>query len=224
MDASDVVVTLLTGRRPELLARTLGTVTRHAPGLLETAHVEAFHNGADGGDATSDILTLHTGVIDELHVRDELLEIGPATGLLAARAAASGQRWWLHLEDDWAATSAHDGWLDLARELLEHDADLSQVRLRRAAERVLSHHMVTGRPLRWRDHGEYRHAKDAHWTNNPALMRAVDAMVAWPAKGERDAQRRWHAAGRRAVAQLTPGVFEHLGEADSLRRVVGATP
>lgn len=225
IDASDVVVTLLTGRRPDLLAATLDGLRFNAPGLLETAHVVALHNGNDGSDdQTIAELELVGEHVDQWLTSADLSPVGPATSRLAAQVPATGRAYWLHLEDDWRATKHHPGWLDRARELLTADPGLAQVRVRRADERVLRRHMVTSRPLRWRDHGDHQRAPDAHWTNNPALVRAVDAALAWPADGERAAQRRWHAAGRRATAQLVPGEFKHLGEGASLWRAVGSRP
>lgn len=225
INAADVAVTILTGHRPALLAATLDGLRFNAPGLLESAHVTVLHNGDDGtDDATVRELEIVGEHVDRWLTSYELLPIGPATSWLAEHAPQARCRWWLHLEDDWRVTKRHPGWLDLARELLAADEELAQVRLRRADERVLSRHMVTRRPLRWRDHGDHRRATDAHWTNNPALMRADEAQLAWPADGERHAQRRWHAAGRRAVAQLVPGEFTHLGDDASLRLAVGSKP
>ena len=225
IDASDVVVTLLTGRRPELLTATLDGLRFNAPGLLESAHVVALHNGDDGSDDdTITELELVGEHVDEWLTSEELWPVGPATSQLAARVPQAGRAYWLHLEDDWRATGRHPGWLDQARELLATDPGLAQVRLRRSDERVLTRHMVTREPLRWTDRGSYRRAPDAHWTNNPALVRAEDAVIAWPADGERAAQRRWYAAGRHATAQLVPGEFKHLGEGASLWRAIGSRP
>ena len=146
--------------------------------------------------------------------------IGPSMSRLADAAARSGRRWWLHLEDDWRAVD-DPGWLDRARAILATRREISQVRLRRSAEPVLPRHMVTGRPLVWRRHPGHVTSPDAHLTFNPSLVRTADIPTGWPCTGEADAQRRWHTAGRRAVAQLTPGVFAHIGHADSLRQRTG---
>ena len=225
IDATDVVVTLLTGRRPTLLAATLDGLRFHAPGLLESAHVIVLHNGDDGtDDQTITALELVGEHVDRRLRGDDLLPVGPATSRLAAHVPRAGRPYWLHLEDDWRATGRHAGWLDQARALLEAEPNLAQVRLRRSDERVLARHMVTNEPLRWADHGRYHRTPDAHWTNNPALVRAEDAPLAWPADGERAAQRRWHRSGRHAAVQLVPGEFAHLGEGASLWRAVGSKP
>lgn len=221
--AEDVVVTVLTGHRPRLLELTLAALEVNAPGLLASAYTVVLHNGDDGSDEeTRELLDLYAWAWDELHAEPELLPVGPATSRLATRVVPAWRAYWLHLEDDWGAAGAHPGWLDRARELLATDPELAQVRLRRASEPVLRRHMVTRRPLRWEDRGDHQVARDAHWTNNPALVRALDAGLAYPADGEREAQRNWRRAGRRKVAQLVPGEFVHLGDDASLRVRTGS--
>lgn len=217
-DASDVVVTLLAGHRPDLFADTLEALRRHCGDVMGTAYVVALVNGGDPADLA--VVDAHRDVIDTVDVSDRLLGVGPATSVLAAAAAATGRRFWLHVEDDWRAHPC-PGWLDLARRLLER-GDVDQVRLRRADERVRLRHMVTRRPLRWTDHGSWRHCEDAHLTFNPSLLRTADIGAGWPSGSEYAAEERWHAAGLRGVAQLVPGVFAHTGEDRSLRAVTGS--
>jgi predicted O-methyltransferase YrrM len=219
VDASDVVVTVLTGSRPVALATTLAALRHTTPGLLDTAHVYILHNGADPD--TQVVLDAHRDVIDDVDSHTgSPLTIGEATSRCAAAAADSGRRWWLHLEDDWAAVTASDGWLDIARQTLTDVPEVAQVRLRHRGERTLPRHMVTRQPIRWQTSGAVLLAPDAHLTCNPTLMRTGDVAKMWPASGEREAQRRGHAAGLRTVAQHHPGVFVHIGDA-SLRAVTG---
>lgn len=221
MDARDVVLTVLTGRRPDLLQSTLESLVDFETDLLATATVVVLHNGAD--QPTRPILARHDGHIDRIVTTDDLLEVGPATSILAGEAMMSRKPYWLHLEDDWLATGDHPGWLDDARDILDDDDEIGQVRLRRSDEPVLTRHMVTNEPIVWTPHGRFRRADDAHWTNNPALMRTYEAPLGWPASGEREAQRRWRRAGMHAVAQLDPGVFIHSGGGDrSLRIATGS--
>lgn len=221
MDARDVVLTVLTGARPDLLERTLGSLAEFEPGLLASATVIVLHNGGD--QTTRPILARHDGHINAVLTTDQLINVGPATSILAGEAVKSRQPYWLHLEDDWAATGDHPAWLNQARNLLDDHDEIAQVRLRHVTEPVLPRHMVTNRPLQWEDRGSWRFAPDAHWTNNPALMRTWEAPLAWPAAGEREAQRRWHTANQHGVAQLDPGVFVHLGEdGRSLRKLTGS--
>ncbi|WP_049566864.1 glycosyltransferase [Streptomyces sp. SBT349] len=207
--AGDMVLTLLTGDRPELLADTLASLRATAPGLLETARLIVLDNGADPDSA--DILEEHADVIDVREHRDDRASIGDATSHLATLAAESGRPFWLHLEDDWRATPDHPGWLDAARRILAEHEDVYQVRLRHSEERTLPYHMHTKRRLRWEPRQGWRFAREAHLTTNPNLTRTRDISAVWPASGEREAQARAHAAGLKGVAQLTPGVFVHTG-------------
>ena len=220
IDASDVAITILTGARPDLLDRTLSSILSFEEGLLETAWICVLHNGSD--DPTDLVLEHRLKRIDRFRRTRDLLPIGPATSILAEEAEGSGRRFWLHLEDDWMATGDHPGWLEIARALLRDDDEIAQVRLRRSSEKVLTRHMVTRRPISWREEGPFWISPDAHYTNNPSLIRAEEASLAWPAGGEKEAQRLWHAAGRKVTAQLDPGVFIHLGDDRSLRKETGS--
>lgn len=221
VEAHDLVVTVLTGGRPELLAATLAAARTAVPGLLETAHVHLLDNSPATG--TGAVLDTYADVLDVIERRGEQ-PIGEAVSLLAGAAAASGRPYWLHLEDDWTATAAHPGWLDRARQILANDPQVHQVRLRHTSEPVLARHMHTRRPLRWLDHDGWRYCPDAHWTLNPTLVRTADISRVWPAAGERQAQAHAHAAGMRGVAQLEPGVFVHAGADASRRAVTGCAP
>jgi hypothetical protein len=218
--AEQMVVTLLTGHRPALLHRALSSLRGLHPHLLEEARVVVLHNGAD--DATAAVLDAHADVIDEHLVHTgPLLSCGDATSRLAAAAAASNRRFWLHLEDDWQAQPGPAEWLEQACRILSADPGVHQVRLRHTTEQVLAWHMVTRRPLHWEPLSGYRRAAEAHWTLNPNLTRTADIPLVWPADGEREVQRRAHAAGLRGVAQLVPGVFTHIGQDASLRERTG---
>lgn len=222
VDASDVVVTILTGARPKLLARSLAALRATAPGLLDTARVQVLHNGAD--PATAEILHRHRDVIDHVTTcPPPIMSIGAATSHLAAAARDSGARWWLHLEDDWIAATLHDGWLDDAREVLLAHPEIAQVRLRHRGEATLTWHMVTRAPLVWTPGRVALHTREAHWTCNPTLTRVGEIDRVWPANSEARAQRRAHVAGLRGVAQLMPGVFVHAGGGEqSLRAKTGS--
>lgn len=221
VEAHDLVVTVLTGGRPELLAETLTAARAAAPGLLETAHVHLLDNGPAAG--TGAVLDAHADVLDVIERCGEQ-PIGEAVSALARAAAARGRPYWLHLEDDWTATAGHPGWLDQARRILTSDPQVHQVRLRHTSEPVLARHMHTRRPLRWLDRDGWRYCPDAHWTLNPTLVRTADIERVWPATGERQAQAHAHAAGMRGVAQLVPGVFVHAGTDASRRAVTGCAP
>ena len=212
-----LTVTILTGRRPALLADTLTSLRTHHPALLADAHVTVLANGGDL--PTLKALEGHADVIDHLDVTDVLLTIGPAISRLADHAHRSDRPFWFHLEDDWRTVTGHD-WVTQAASILDRHPDVTQVRARRAAERVMSKHRVTRRPIVWEQRTGWRHAPHAHLTFNPSLLRTADIPHGWPCTSEVDAMRRWVESGREAVAQLDPGVFAHTG-AQSLRATVG---
>lgn len=202
----DLVVTILTGGRPGLLAETLYALTFVTPGVLDKSEVHAVVNGGD--QASLDVLKEYP--VDAVWP-GPWLDVGPATSHCAALALRTGRRFWLHLEDDWTA-HPDPGWLDRAAGILDGHPDVGQVRLRLAAERVLSRHMHTRRPIRWVTSDGFKYSPDAHLTFNPCLMRTADVAGTWPSDSERDAQaKRWR-SGPRGVAQLVPGVFAHAGE------------
>lgn len=217
VDASDVAVTVLTGRRPELLQTTLDSLFRTAPGLMESAHVAMFHNGTVDDQATATVIDGYRHVVDVLATHNgPPLPIGDAVNQCAAFAVDSGRTYWLHLEDDWEAVTAHDGWLDDARVALD-DHDICQVRLRHRGDKILGYHMFSNRPIRWIPAGAWLVADSAHITFNPSLMRVGDVAQVWPVTGEQGAQQKAWAAGWRGVVQLHPGVFRHIGDGSSLR-------
>lgn len=227
VDGSDVVLTILTGRRPALLAKQIDSLRAWAPGLLETAQVIVLHN--DGGSGTD---PLTRGQVELLRgsalETTSLYPIGRATSLLERAARQSGAAYWLHLEDDWRLSSAAPGWLAQAKSLLgtaKHPTEVAQVRLRHWSERTLPRHMVTRKPISWlaaRGPESVPHliASDAHLTFNPFLARVGALTGAFPCTGEADFQERGHALGLRRVAQMYPGAFTHLGEGElSLRNI-----
>src|SRR5690606_40400143 len=79
-----VVVTVLCGRRPDLLEVTLATLRATAPGLLDTAHVIVLHNGAD--PETGEVVDRHRGVVNQVINTTELLTCGQGTSRQIGRA------------------------------------------------------------------------------------------------------------------------------------------
>jgi hypothetical protein len=95
------------------------------------------------------------------------------------------------------------------------DKMVGQVRVRHRSERCLTRHMITGSPIFWRPHdGDLR--GQAHFTFNPALIRADLVDHVFPARDERHAQHRFLRTGLEVV-QLEPGVFTHSGTHRSRR-------
>lgn len=212
VDGSRVTVTVLTGGRLHLLARTLTALRVRAPGLLETAHLVVVRNGHDQG--TDDILDGFRDDIDQVVPvggSRQLAGVGEATSRCAAAAASSARDQWLHVEDDWILRSRHAGWLQDAQNVLDGDPQIAQVRLRHVGERTLARHMVTGAGLDWRARETHLVSPAAHWTFNPCLMRVAQVQRVFPAGSEAEAQRAAAAAGLHRVAQLVPGVFNHIG-------------
>src|SRR5690606_31010491 len=87
-----VVVTLLTGRRPDLLAKTLASL--EGSGI----EIEAVVNGAD---AESPPVVHDSCIANGLHQWKEWLGIADAMNEGAEWVAGGEDGYWLHLEDDW---------------------------------------------------------------------------------------------------------------------------
>lgn len=206
-----IAVTLLTGGRPDLLARTVASLTALAPGLLETAHVAVLHNGADPGTAA--LLDTY-GWVDHLTVLQDRLPVAQAA--MALLGFPPPRPYVLHLEDDWQVATADTTWLLRAVQVLQEDPRVGQVRLRHRGQTVLKTHMVTRRPLWWTPGPCGTEIAAAHYTLNPSLMRSEQVPQLWPAPNERAAARTFHNLGW-LVAQMLPGVFRHIGEGASLR-------
>lgn len=204
-----LIVTILTGRRPHLLQRTLETTMTRA-WFSHASRMVAFVNGND--------LATQKVVDDWIYRSDystKYLTIGEATSACARIALSPSYDYWLHLEDDWECINSEVRWLEESIALLG-SGKVDQIRLRDASEKVLTKHMVTGAPIRWKKEGNFD-IGEAHLTFNPFLMRVSDIGDAFPCEGERDAQRKWLAAGHKMVAQHHPGLFRHIGGGESLR-------
>lgn len=209
---------MLTGDRPDLLRRTLESLRAACPGLLEESVVVALLNGDDAESAAYlgrlpfvDEVLRHTGGV---------LPIGAAASrLMNALAERREVGAILHLEDDWEAAptpSAAGGWLKRARAILDAHPEVGQVRLRSVQEKVLAHHMVTRRAIRWERRPGFLLSVAAHYTFNPSLVRAGDVPSVFPCRSEGEAQERFLGAGF-ATAQCLPGVFRHIGAHRSRR-------
>jgi hypothetical protein len=208
-----LIVTVLTGRRPHLLERTLKAAETHIGDVLAESRKYLLINGGD--EATRAVVRQDRIWGGLWAVEDQWRSIGAAISGLAWVAGAIDADYWLHLEDDWECLSSPEGWLEESIALLD-SGKVDQIRLRDASEKVLTKHMVTGKPIRWTQEGHFD-IGEAHLTFNPFLMRTTDIKDAFPCTGERDAQRKWLAAGHKIVAQHHPGLFRHIGGGESLR-------
>jgi hypothetical protein len=218
--STDLVATvILTGRRPDLLTRTLTSLNLHHPEVLSETHVILLINGGD--DATRTAVEPWETAVDDLLVTPDLLPIPEASQLLVRTAYETGLPYLFRLEDDWESTGRSPGWIGQAVWILEDEWEAAQVRLRDDRETVLARHMTRGHDLVWHDRDGYRYSPDAHATHNPSLWRMEVAALAYPADDERGMQERVRSHGWTASAQLVPGEFRHLGDGDlSLKRAV----
>lgn len=205
-----MVVTILTGQRPELLKRTIQSIQQTAPELFEH-YVMVFNNS---GDKPTEKLLNSYDFIDEHIVNYGTLPIGTAISLLASKVYESGEKYWLILEDDWQCING--SWLNRAKELLQNP-EVSQIRLRLDSEPVLKKHMITGEEIIWEYEEDYKITNKAHMTFNPSLIKTEDIPKIFPCTGERDAQKNWQYRDMGKVIQMIPGSFKHIGDEDSLR-------
>lgn len=206
-----MVITILTGRRPKLLNKTIGSLQEKVPGLLDSNYVIMFNNACD--KKTVDLIEKFD-FVDKLIERKRTVSIGRAMSMLAKEVKKTDEYIWFHLEDDWECMNG--GWLDKATELILNP-EISQVRLRLDNEPALRTHMITGEPIRWQYKLGHKIANKAHFTQNPNLIRVEDVDNIFPATGERVAQKNWMNNGMKKVAQMIPGSFKHIGDKDSLR-------
>lgn len=183
------------------------------PELFEDNKVIVLNNAYDKG--TNDVLKQYD-FIDEIIIRKKTVSIGRAFTILSEAAKKSGEEIWLLLEDDWQCMSS--GWTEQAVRLVKNNS-VSQVRLRLESEKVMTTHMITGQPIVWRIKSGFNIANNAHLTFNPSLIKTADIDKIFPCTGERHAQKTWLENDMNKVIQLTPGVFKHIGEGQSLREV-----
>lgn len=214
IDATGVVLCILTGWRPHLLRQTLASLPA---GLLRSAYVIVCHDGGD--DDTRRVLEKYEKDIDILHIKThddrQMDTIGVNWSALASEAVEHGA-YMMMLEDDWQYITEEQSWIQSAIGALA-DPDIAQVRLRHLSDRVRPRHMITGESTRWTPH-QYGLISDTHFTFNPSLMRTADIHRIFPCDGEIQAQTRAMTEDMRCVVQLVPGVFTHLaGDDDSMR-------
>ena len=209
-DASDTTLAILTGRRPHLLKRTLDALPSW---LWTSAHTVVMHNSGDS--ETAEVLNDY-----EIYLRytclDGLWPIGQASSHLFKLAQAEQRSFTLHVQDDWLCHDQSQEWLLTALRVLDGRPEVKQVRLRRVSERVSINHLVDGKQVVWNQADGYRWSRRAYFTLNPTLMRTEDLLT--DIEGERDGMRQFLLAGHH-IAQLTPGVFAHIGgHGQSLRQ------
>ncbi len=217
IDVQQIGISILTGGRLNLLRQTIESLLENRPNLHEH-HITVLVNGDD--PATVAYVRQLPFVDRCLTHTNGVLPIGAATSrVVQAVAQKAGVEYVLHLEDDWRTVAQSADWLEQAYTLLQTDSQIGQVRLRHSRERVLPYHMVTQRPIRWQQHANHTFAPAAHYTFNPSLVRVAHLNAIFPCRDERQAQQNFLKLGL-GTAQLLPGVFCHLGEQQSRRKMM----
>lgn len=215
---SGLVVTILTGDRPKYFIDTIRSIEDAAPGLLSSSYLIVCHNGGNG--KTREAIDIIPAVNEIIPIGNNgMVSLGEAMSAISNRlVTAFGHGEWIHLEDDWVAatTAPAQWWLAEASRILKLHADVGQVRLRHRCESTHKKNLRTGKPITWTPLDSHTLISEtAHYTCNPAMMRIQDIGNIWPAPGENAAMDNFARTGLK-VAQLSPGVFHHIGGENSL--------
>lgn len=209
---TQTVITVLTGRRPELLRKTLSSLEARAPLLVEQAQVVVLVNGADAPTLS---VVEQFAWANKVVSTEEFLPIGPAFSRLVrlAECVEPTPKYFLHLEDDWQCCREEPKWFDRAVHCIEQHG-VGQVRLRLAKAMTMRVNALTHQPIRWQKQGNrVRVSSNAHFTFNPSLVSARVMRQIVPCASEFEAMERY---GSKKVAQLVPGSFFHIGDQASL--------
>jgi hypothetical protein len=241
-----VCLTVLTGRRPDLLKKTLEASGEYI------ARCDALRGMVwDPKDHESKSILSGVGVDAIADIR---LDNGAATSVCADLFLGSGCDVWFHLEDDWELiherSELEPDWFEVAANLAMNP-DIGQVRLRefehlgglvplhRKSGVVFlgdgsgcsNRNWVTSKLVEWKTEeawpflvsADTQEASPAHWTNNPFMTSRDVALQVFtgPVFTELHAMDRYHATrnvngARYATAQLRPGVFRHIGDGRSV--------
>ena len=202
INTSNVVTTMLSGGRSELLDETLSK--------LSIKVLETTIGLANGGDQETIEVYRRYG-IDPI-ITPYMLRTGTATSFLADLAYLSGKEYWLQLQDDWKFITEDEQWLRRAKNALK---SCSQVRLRHVSDTVRSTHAVSRKKFNLKN-SKFGKTGAMHWTFNPTLQKCSMIPEIFPCRSETDVQRRAYSTDNRIVTQLYPGCFKHTGDNDSL--------
>lgn len=220
-----LTITILTGNRPGLLRRVVGSLELYAGNLCKAAHVVLFVNGAD--PETLRIVHALPWVDDLVVGERDVKPIGEAISFLMDRVPPSA--YVMHLEDDWVCLEP--GFYEKAAWIMRANPAVGQVRIRRhypptvLSQQTLPYNGITLVPVQWQEkkgpRGFSYRVGAAHFTFNPSLVRRSLLSAVYPCENEGHAMRRFHGTGLLA-AQLLPGSFLHIGGgAESLRERLG---
>lgn len=219
-----VCMTILTGKRPDVLRRSLESYKEH--GLLDAVHVALAYNFAGDEETYAVLDEFCIGSDDESECG---LKNGPATSALMSRFLKTDCQVLLHVEDDFILDSdlhqAYPEWFQTAAGLAMNP-DVGQVRLRdiehlgalvnvqqdpkqkplfagdgSAASNL---HFVSNKLVVWETEPEWPFmvssespmTSPAHWTNNASMVnRSLVEQVFWsPVVDEYHAMARAYAA------------------------------
>lgn len=208
-------IAILTGRRLDLLQRTVKSLEATNSGLLNDSYVIIYLNGFD--NQTDHFVRSLSYVDDYMYVASDTPEpIGAAVSRMTDHVIGKSD-YHIHLEDDWECMSS--GFIGRAQSILENHPEIGQVRLRHKAEPVMRFHMVSQVHHRWARKDGVLMSK-LHFTFNPSLVRTEDLNCIYPATSEIDAASNY-AKRFSFVAQDDPGAFRHIGGDASLRCHLG---
>lgn len=203
----DVIVTMLSGMRPELLDKTLDSLPEYV-----LNHMEGLANGGD-----EETRRIYEKYNVSYFTTPKMLGTGAATSVLAQLALSSNKTYWLAFQDDWEFVTLDDLWLTKAKEMLSYS---NLVRLRHFSDKVSGRNLHTKENyiLEKIPHGLMG---NMHWTFNSTLQRCETISKVYPCINERDAMRKAEQNGLRVTSQLYPGCCKHIGGNDSLLDKVG---
>jgi hypothetical protein len=224
--AEGILVTVLTGGRPKLLHRTLKSLAKHDPRLVEEAMVMVMING---NDAASRKVAESFDWVDATTSTDEVLPVAEAVSELfgaadsAARCGDYSCEFVLHLEDDWECRGL--GWRARAVSLLRSHPELGQVLVcAPGIHGAAAVNPVTGRRFSWESAtsraGVRYKVAPAAYSLRPSLIRGDLARLLWPSASEAEAMEQFQEEGGQ-VARLQESPFHHIGEGESLRAKLG---
>jgi hypothetical protein len=222
MLGDNLCLTVLTGRRLDLLRRTLSALDQADLQILRGSVVIVYLNGHDPETAK---VVRGLPYVDRFEYRDTSTPepIGNAVSRLA-NWVPKRCRYHMHLEDDWTCKAKNSQFLADASMVLELEPKVGQVRMRLTSESVMKHNMITHSAAPWKDrkaHGLEYQVSALHYTFNPALGRVADLGKIYPADHERTAAKNYMRHFP-LVAQIPPGCFKHIGdEGKSLRAKLG---
>ena len=212
-----VLITILTYRRPNYLAQTLEALERHVY-TPEICRGEIFINAED--PKTRSVINRHRHLFEEVFSSPTNLHQAPALNRLWSNTSAE---YILHVEDDQVATRG--GWLQPALAFLHKYPNIGQLRLSPfwEAPHLARHNLITRKPIEFFPpetiEGEKfsRMREPAHLTFMVSLMKMEAIRQIVPLgidsvrdQAENEAQQKFHAAGW-GTAQIHNSPFLHIG-------------